>query len=576
MSGNRAKYQGFKITVLASALILAGCAGGNKEQLHSVNWAAKQPVDLSEMSDFYAAGKKYFTQGKYGLALEQFDAELKNNRSSIKAMNGIAACYDKMGRYHVAMRYYDMALRIAPDSSLTLNNLGYSLLLQGKSSRAEKMLALAQKRDPNNIFARNNSEQLAAVKQQDVKQIIIRQPAVAQSVKENPAKKTKIQAAPLSESRIAKTTASPMPAPKVVVNAEQLEKHTVSHTAQQKPESDEGPAPFSKIKSIAVADIELKRESVIELEAAVAETSAVEIEEGRELPIIEQQPGHPITKQQVVAGSKQTSSIVTMALPDASSPVEEHANQIDVDAAPIETIAAQAPDRIAHLTNYSDSTDVKEESDKITHGNSMGAKVADIELPAAQDENAAFMHGPTQAGNSLWRIAVNLSAQRGVGVKQMVTALGVSNPEAFVDGDVNRMKVGFMLWVPTNEEIIAINMPTESMPIEKDLFAFSLEVSNGNGKRGMAKLMSIYLEEHGAQIARVNDAKSFAVKESTIYYMPGYRKEAQRLAKRLPVAAKIEEAAEQVGVASVRLVVGRDLLRQELVIRRSLISRSHV
>ena len=92
----------------------------------------------------------------------------------------------------------------------------------------------------------------------------------------------------------------------------------------------------------------------------------------------------------------------------------------------------------------------------------------------------------------------------------------------------------------------------------------------------MARLMSIYLEEHGAQIARISDAKSFAVKESTIYYMPGYHEEALRLAKRLPVEAKIEENADQVDGVSVRLVIGKDLLQRELVIRRSLISRSHV
>ena len=60
----------------------------------------------------------------------------------MEALNGLAASYDRLGRYDLSARYYGRALTIEPQSAQTLNNMGYSYLLQERFD-----LAVAYLRD---------------------------------------------------------------------------------------------------------------------------------------------------------------------------------------------------------------------------------------------------------------------------------------------------------------------------------------------------------------------------------------------------------------------------------------------
>ena len=77
---------------------------------------------------------------------------------SVRALNGLAASYDKLGRFDLAERYYASALDIDPESPVTLNNLGYSQLLQGKLEEALKIFELAARHGPNNPLIAANTE----------------------------------------------------------------------------------------------------------------------------------------------------------------------------------------------------------------------------------------------------------------------------------------------------------------------------------------------------------------------------------------------------------------------------------
>jgi len=77
---------------------------------------------------------------------------------SIRALNGLAASYDKLGRFDLAERYYSNALALDPDSPVTLNNAGYSQLLQGNLEKALKLFELAAGNDPDNPMIAANTE----------------------------------------------------------------------------------------------------------------------------------------------------------------------------------------------------------------------------------------------------------------------------------------------------------------------------------------------------------------------------------------------------------------------------------
>jgi hypothetical protein len=95
------------------------------------------------VSESYATGKAEYAAGHYGLAIRSFERELGRYPRSVRALNGLGACYDQLGRYDVARTYYFQALALAPDDTRTLNNLGYSTYLAGQYAEAAKLLALA-------------------------------------------------------------------------------------------------------------------------------------------------------------------------------------------------------------------------------------------------------------------------------------------------------------------------------------------------------------------------------------------------------------------------------------------------
>ena len=87
-----------------------------------------------------------------------------------------------------------------------------------------------------------------------------------------------------------------------------------------------------------------------------------------------------------------------------------------------------------------------------------------------------------------------------------------------------------------------------------------IEVSNGNGVRGAAKRVGRFLKEDFA-LMYISNARHFNFKETTIYYAAGYRRDADRIARRLPGRQKLEEVPEiRAGNAQINILIGRDLV----------------
>jgi tetratricopeptide (TPR) repeat protein len=93
--------------------------------------------------DSYQDGRGLLAAGDMPGAIAAFRAALITAPQSIDALNGVAVAYDRIGRYDVSRSYYDTALAIDPDAALVLNNLGYSLYLQGKFEAAIPLLQKA-------------------------------------------------------------------------------------------------------------------------------------------------------------------------------------------------------------------------------------------------------------------------------------------------------------------------------------------------------------------------------------------------------------------------------------------------
>jgi pilus assembly protein FimV len=77
---------------------------------------------------------------------------------------------------------------------------------------------------------------------------------------------------------------------------------------------------------------------------------------------------------------------------------------------------------------------------------------ADPDMPRARTDT----YGPVASGETLWSIAQYARPDDTVSMNQMMLALLYANPDAFIDQNINRLKRGAVLRIPTREEAQAI------------------------------------------------------------------------------------------------------------------------
>jgi hypothetical protein len=94
-------------------------------------------------ADAQAMGRVLLASGDPVKALAQFRQALAADPGSVEALNGMAVCYDRLGRYDVARSFYEAGLSLAPDEPMLRFNYGYSLFLQGDFDGAARQLGMA-------------------------------------------------------------------------------------------------------------------------------------------------------------------------------------------------------------------------------------------------------------------------------------------------------------------------------------------------------------------------------------------------------------------------------------------------
>ncbi|MFQ5642944.1 MAG: FimV/HubP family polar landmark protein [Thiogranum sp.] len=78
-----------------------------------------------------------------------------------------------------------------------------------------------------------------------------------------------------------------------------------------------------------------------------------------------------------------------------------------------------------------------------------------MQMPSAY--STAGEYGPTQRNDTLWKIAQQVRPDSSVSVEQTMQGLLRANPEAFVNNNINNLKAGYVLRVPSREELTSIS-----------------------------------------------------------------------------------------------------------------------
>jgi Flp pilus assembly protein TadD len=105
-------------------------------------------------------GLEYFNRGDFGTAQRYFQDAVEKAPQDASAWIGLAASYDRIGRFDLSDRAYRNAIRQVGETTEILNDLGYSYMLRGNYALARTYMSRAFARDPNNPTIINNLQLL--------------------------------------------------------------------------------------------------------------------------------------------------------------------------------------------------------------------------------------------------------------------------------------------------------------------------------------------------------------------------------------------------------------------------------
>lgn len=144
------------------ALCLAGCVADSVPLPGPYGSALMATVEEPADVKYYPSdeplrlGLEQFERGHYGIAERYFRDAVEKAPKDVTAWVGLAACYDRIGRFDLADRAYMAAVNLDGETTEILNNLGYSYILRGDIVTARKKLLKAYEREPNNPIILNN------------------------------------------------------------------------------------------------------------------------------------------------------------------------------------------------------------------------------------------------------------------------------------------------------------------------------------------------------------------------------------------------------------------------------------
>ncbi len=93
---------------------------------------------------------------------------------------------------------------------------------------------------------------------------------------------------------------------------------------------------------------------------------------------------------------------------------------------------------------------------------------------------------------------------------------------------------------------------------KKTLRSFKLEVSNGNGSKGLAKRVARLLEQKGVRTGRITNHTTFLQARTEIQYRKGFLTEASSLREFLPTDTRTIPSSSLRNDIQVRVLLGRD------------------
>jgi Tfp pilus assembly protein PilF len=141
------------VLLVSLALLAAGCDQTGLTPTPVPNPATGQtPGDVKYYPSDQPArlGIQRFYEGNFGLSQQYFQDAVEKSPNDVTAWIGLAASYDRLGRFDLADQAYAAAAKLEGVTVRLLNNEGYSYMLRGDLKAARAKFQSALRLDPNN------------------------------------------------------------------------------------------------------------------------------------------------------------------------------------------------------------------------------------------------------------------------------------------------------------------------------------------------------------------------------------------------------------------------------------------
>lgn len=159
------RYSAPFVLMMLAAFAVSGCVTdglGAPPTVESVGPVVSPTVQEPKDRKFLPSdesrklGLEYFNRGDYGTAERYFQDAVEKAPQDSSAWIGLAASYDRIGRFDLSDRAYRNAIRQVGETTEILNDLGYSYMLRGNYALARTYMSRALARDPHNPTIINN------------------------------------------------------------------------------------------------------------------------------------------------------------------------------------------------------------------------------------------------------------------------------------------------------------------------------------------------------------------------------------------------------------------------------------
>lgn len=126
------------LLVTVGVLACTACLG-SEGKLEIRSSSARLKAGSEPVPYRIAEARGQLVLGNVAMALEGFRKAAREDPASVDALAGIATCYDRMGRFDLSRRHYEMALALAPRDPALLALFAGSLDRQGLTSQGESV-----------------------------------------------------------------------------------------------------------------------------------------------------------------------------------------------------------------------------------------------------------------------------------------------------------------------------------------------------------------------------------------------------------------------------------------------------